>query len=356
MLFASTQSNFSTDSDQISELLSNFPVNSNSDTSPSKLHSLGTIWAKKYYISVTGSEDSSNLANSTNFQEVNSPQGRVQTADKLLQKLTLASARAWSQTETLLSEDIRRHGIDPDLINPLQIAADTRFLFEKVLNAYANSVTAQRVSVVVAEDFGQVRHSYTKVDPRAIGFVSMQFHYTGQILLEWLTPEEQELYTPYLKVMDDHLYMPLRAAYEAAANHDLNSPALIAVQHLLPISTKIAQNVCRQVCRLHPNYRALNGRLTDAPIKISSIRDAEMFQVYLCLSVLEDDIQSVLQELFPLCVLLYPRLQVSWQLVQDMLQIMGWEMQKSLALEDMLVLGPYLRSIAGIFSDEVFQI
>lgn len=355
MIMTSTQSSFSMDSEEFSELVSNFSSPSNSDTSPSNLQSLGAIWAKKYYISVTGSEDLADLTNSENFQEVNSPEGRAQTANKLHQKLTLASARAWSKTETLLSEDIRRHGIDPDLINPLQIAADTRFLFEKVLNAYANSISAQRVSVVVAEDFGQVRHSYTKIDPRAIGFVSMQFHYTGQILLEWLTPEEQELYTPYLKVMDDHMYMPLRAAYEAAANHDLDSPALIAVQHLLPITTKIAQNVARQVSRLHPNYRTINGRLTDSTIKISSIRDAEMFQVYLCLTVLEGDIQSVLRELFPLCVLLYPRLQVSWQLVQDMLQIMGWEMQKFLQIEDLLILTPYLRSIAGIFSDEVFQ-
>lgn len=323
--------------------------------SESNSHSLAALWARKYYLSVASRGEAKQQTVSESVTEINSAAGRTRTANKLMQNLTLASAQAWSFTETLLSGEIRRHGINPDLINPLEIAADTRYLFQKALDAYANAAPPQSLSVFVGRDCGKVRRKYTSVDPRAIGFVSMQFHYTGHKVLEWLSPAEQALFTPYLKVMDDHMYMPLQASYEAAANHEENSPALLAVQQLLPISTKIAHAVCRQVSRLHPDYHTYSGALNSETVKISSIRDAEMFQVYLCLCVLEASIHSVQQELFPLCVMLYPRLQVSWTLVQEMLQAMLWEMHDRLPLDSVGVFLPYLRTLSEMFSKEVFQ-
>lgn len=330
-------------------------VDGTSKSAQFTVHSLAALWARKYYVSVTAEYDAQQNRKDANLREINSKEGRDRTASKLMENLNLASANAWSKTETLLSEEIRRHGINPDLINPLEIAADTRFLFQKVLNAYSGMDTAQRVSVTVAGDFGRVRQNYTSVDPRAIGFVSMQFHYTGQMLLEWLSPQEQVEWMPYLKMMDDHMYMPLRAAYSAAANYNYDSPVLAAVQHLLPISSKIAETVCNQVCRLHFNHRTYSGSLSEAVVRTASIRDAEMFQVYLCLCVLEHDICSVQRELFPLCVMLYPRLNVSWRLVQDMLQAMGWAMHSHLSADDMAILLPYLRTMTEMFSLEVFQ-
>ncbi|MFB2896408.1 hypothetical protein ACE1CI_26150 [Aerosakkonemataceae cyanobacterium BLCC-F50] len=320
----------------------------------SNYHSLAVLWAKKYYLSVTR-ENSQKQTKNESQEEVNSGIGRRKTANKLMQNLTLASAQAWSLTETLLSEEIRRHGINPELINPLEIAADTRILFQKAWEAYAGGAAPERLSVLVGKDCGRVRHKYTSQDPRAIGFVSMQFHYTGQKILGWLSPAEQALFTPYLKVMDDHMYMPLQAAYEAAANHEVNSPALLAVQHLLPISTRIAHAVYDRVIRQHPSYQSYSGSLRSEIVKISSIRDVEMFQVYLCLCVLEGNIRSVQQELFPLCVMLYPRLQVSWTLVQEMLNNILWEMHDRLSLDRVAPFLPYLRTLSEMFSLEVFQ-
>jgi hypothetical protein len=337
-------------------LTSKSQLGDSSTAQSSNVHSLAALWARKYFVSVTATEHQQLSHQKTDdLKEITSKEGRERTAEKLMQNLTLASAQAWSLTETLLAEEIRRHGINPDLINPLEIAADTRHLFQKVLDAYADRATARRLSVIAGKDFGRVRQKYTSVDRRAIGFVSMQFHYTGQKLLDWLSPAEQVLWTPYLKVMDDHMYMPLQAAYEAAANHPFDSPALSAVQHLLPVSTKIAVSVCQQVARLHPTYRSYSGPLTEITVKTASIRDVEMFQVYLCLCVLEDDIRSVQQELFPLCVMLYPRLGVSWRLVQDMLKTMGWDMHDRLPPGDMATFLPYLRTLTEMFSSEVFQ-
>jgi hypothetical protein len=337
------------------QLVTNPSRESSSNSSKSKVHSLAALWARKYFSAVTKDYDAEQLRKNESLREVTSKEGRDYTAEKLLSNLSLGSARAWSLTETLLSKEVQRHGINPELLNPLQIAADTRHLFEKALAAYGERATPRRLSVVLGQDFGKVRQKYTSEDPRAIGFVSMQFHYTGQLLLEWLSPVEQALWKPYLKVMDDHMYMPLRAAYDAAGNHEYNSPAIKAVQHLLPVSTKIAHLVCDQICRLHPAHRTYSGSLSESVVKTASIRDAEMFQVYLCLCVLEDDIRSVQRELFPLCVMLYPRLGVSWKLVQDMLKIVGWEMFNTLTPEDMATFMPYLRTMTEMFSDEVFQ-
>jgi hypothetical protein len=320
-----------------------------------KVHSLAALWARKYYVSVTNHDDEWELANAASLAELTSPVGLAYTANKVSQNLNLASAQAWSLTETLLSQEIRRHGINPELVNPLEIAADTRALFEKAFQAYTERATPAHLSVAVGRNIGQVRDKYTSVDPRAIGFVSMQFHYTGQKLLGFLSPIEQKLFAPYLKVMDDHMYMPLPAAYAAAAKHDYDSPALVAVRHLLPVSTQIAEQVCRRVAREHPNYQSYTGKLSNPQVKISSIRDVEMFQVYLCVCALEGSIRSVQRELFPLCVMLYPKLQVRWVLVQQMISLMSWEMKDRLTVDDVAIYLPYLRTFADMFSHQVFQ-
>ena len=322
---------------------------------PENLQTLAVLWARKYYLSVASGQERGQPQPKQNLTETTSIESKKKTANKLMQKLNLASAKAWSLTESLLGEEIQRQDINPELINPLEIATDTRELFQKALDAYASGIPPQRLSVMVGRNCGLVRQKYTSVDPRAIGFVSMQFHYTGQKLLEWLTLDEQKVFAPYLKVMDDHMYMPLQAAYEAAAQHDEDSPLLLAVQHLLPLSTKIACEVCQSVSRQHPNYQSYSGALTAETVKISSIRDVEMFQVYLCLCVLDRTIYSVQQQLFPLCVMLYPCLKVSWTLVQEMLLFMSWEIQERLPLQDVPIFHPYLRIFSEMFSQEVFQ-
>jgi hypothetical protein len=321
----------------------------------SNLHSLAALWARKYVVSLKSRDEAEKLRHSRSLVDVSSREGRINTAKNLMQSLSLASAQAWSKTEVLLAGEIQRHGINPQLIDPWQIAADSHQLFQKCLDAYGDRITPRRLSVMVGEDFGRIRQKYTASDPRTLGFVSMQFHYTGVVLLEQLSPGEQALFAPYLKVMDDHLYMPLKAAYEAAANYEIGSPVLIAVQKLLPVSTRLAQAVCNQVCRLRPSYASYSGNLSSPTVQVSSIRDVEMFQVYLCLCVLENSIRSVQRELFPLCVMLYPRLGVSWELVQEMLRIMGWEMHERLSPEQLAVFYPYLKALTEMFSLEIFQ-
>jgi hypothetical protein len=330
------------------------PLNTPLKPAKSNLYSLAAVWAKRYVVAVSQTTEVQQFVG-YELEGRDSPQKRQHTEEKLLRVLRLASAQAWAQTEALLADTMHQHGVTPDLINPWEIAADSHQVFEKTIQAYGEGISAQQISLMIGNDCGKLRQKYCQTDSRIIGFVSMQFHYTGLMLLEQLDPIEHLLFSPYLKVMDDHLYMPLRDAYLAAAEYDVNSETLRAVQRLLSVSTRIARKVYKRVKSRNPGYHSYSGSLGSATVRVSSIRDIEMFQVYLCLCLLEGNIRSIQEQLFPLCVMLYPRLNVSWDLVQEMLETMGWEMHRRLLPGDMIQFLPYLRTLSHMFSREVFE-
>ncbi len=329
------------------------PLNTPLKPAKSNLYSLAAVWAKRYVVAVSQPDAAPDLNQALAGDATIAH--RQRTEEKLLRVLRLASAQAWAQTEVLLGDEIYQHGVKPTLINPWKIAADAHTVFEKTIQAYGQGGSAQQISLMIGNDCGKLRQHYCQEDPRIIGFVSMQFHHTGKMLLAQLEPLENLLFAPYLKVMDDHLYMPLREAYLAAAEYNVDSDTLRAVQRLLGVSTRIARKVYKRVKSRHPSYHSHSGSLGSAAVRVSSIRDIEMFQVYLCLCLLEGNIRSVQEQLFPLCVMLYPRLQVSWHLVQEMLETMGWEMHQQLLPGDMMQFLPYLRTLSHMFSRDVFE-
>ncbi|WP_066377776.1 MULTISPECIES: hypothetical protein [unclassified Anabaena] len=350
---------------------------------PGNIESLAQQWAKKYMQNLQidiVEEDSQTLT----LSDLVSPFGRQKTAHKILDSLRSASAKAWNKTEALLSVEVARHNIHPDHINPWEIAGDSFKIYQKVLQVYTQQgitrplslvvqlaqegsqlnekalevytqqIAPSQLTTIIGADIGAMRKKYVSSDPRVIGFVSMQFHYTSQMLLEQLDTLERSLVRAYFKVIDDHLYMPLQRAYEAAAEHDYNSTVLLAVQNLLPVSTQIAQRVCQRVIEMYPNYGSMSGKLSDPEVRISSIRDVEMFQVYLWVSALEGNISAIQQELFPLCVMLYPRLKVHWELIRQMLHLLGKEIQARLTSEQANSFMPYFQVLPQMFSPEVF--
>jgi hypothetical protein len=306
--------------------------------------SLAGLWAKRYVqklqtddIAITGPKISS----------------RSSTTEKLQGAIRFASSQAWAKTERLLVQEVQRHQINPDLIDPWCIAEDSRRLFEKALHSYETNVSPQRFSAIISSDCGQIRRMYTRKDPRILGFMSMQFHYTGCMLLEHLTPLEKYLVRDYFKVIDDHLYMPLQRSYEAAGDYEFESPILEAVRSLLSASTCIAEYLCDEAATLHPYHRCSSGFLNDPQVRISSIRDVEMFQLYLCLCAMEGTIDAVQQELFPLCVMLYPPLQVSWTLVRELVRLLTREIRLRLSPSSYRIFLPYLQALGQMFSAEV---
>lgn len=305
------------------------------------LHSFSQAWAKRY------------------VQQVAQPilpaaaTGRDQIASHLRQELRALSAKAWNRTEHLLAEQVKRHNIAQSLINPWAIAKDVYNIYEQAFVSYVNGVKPERFAVNISPTLGQIRDRYTAEDPRVIGFVSMQFHYTGQCLLE-IAMGDQEVLQLYFKAIDDHLYMPLQRAYHAAAQHSYHSTELGIVRSLLPQSSAIAHKIVDQVHRAFAQHTCYSGALTAPHVRISSLRDAEMFQTYLWVCLLEDNISAVQQELFPLCVMLYPTLNVRWELVRYMLTLMDQEFARVLEPSQFIRCAAYLDSLKVMFSEDVF--
>lgn len=337
------------------------------------VESLAELWAKRYIQNLQLETQHDSTAALQDLAEITAQAGRAQTAERLKQSLRFTSAQAWSKTESLLAKEVQRHHIDPTLIDPWQIAEDSQFLFSKAFDIYVEQAPPRqlsvlagsahpaqitvtdlpspgRLSVAIANDVGRIRQKYTAIDPRVLGFVSMQFHYSGYLLLDLLSPLEQVLINSYLKVIDDNLYMPLQRSYEAAAEYEYESPLLGAVQRLLPLSSEIARAVCHRITELYPDYASHSGPLTSSTVSISSVRDVEMFQVYLCLCVLEGSITSLQEELFPLCVMLYPPLQVRWELVRQMLRLLRQEITDRMSAVDAAQFQPYFRALWDMFS------
>lgn len=309
------------------------------ETEDSSIKELSKLWAKRYIQNLVELDPASS--------------GREEVASQLFGNLRSASARAWMTTENLLAREVKRHKIDSKLIDPWEISKDAYYIYEKALSAYAENVIPRRLSVQISANLGGIRNKWTNLDPRVISFVSMQFHHTGRELIRELPQKEQILLSEYFKVIDDHLYMPLQRAYEAAAKEDYNSPRLNLVQQLLPLSGKIAQDICKRVIELYPTYQSASGLLSKPSVRVSSLRDVEMFQVYLWVCVLEGDIEALQQELFPLCLMLYPTLNVSWELVRQMLHLMGQRIHAELNANQVATLQPYIQALWVMFSPQV---
>ncbi|MEG4998848.1 hypothetical protein [Microcoleus sp. B4-D4] len=325
------------------------------ETKGVSVSSLAVSWAKKYYSTVAARENQAPRQIPQSPEFTNFEGNRAKIVDKLTDTIKLASEIAWSRVEAVLGEQIEGHAIDPSLINREEIVADTRALYRKVIEAYGDREPAYRLSVLVGKDIVKVRRKYSQRDSLLLGFVTLEFQYTSRILLGCLSESERSEFTPYLKVVDDYLHSPYGEINEAAANQPPNSKAILAVQHLLQHATQIASAVYDRASSQHQGYRSSSGYLSDRDVKISSMRDVEIFQSYLCWCVLEESIGPVQQELFPMCVMLYPKLHVSWELVQDMLLILFWEISDRLPAEDLIVFLPYLRTVTEMFSSDVFD-
>lgn len=314
--------------------------------SEKEIPSLSELWAKKY-IKTLNQHDQT-------LSQLGAARPRALVAQDLMEQLRSVSAQAWNKTESLLAHEMRRHQIHAELVDPWEISKEAHLIYDKALSAYAQQIPPQRLSILISADLGAIRKKHTSLDPRVIGFVSMQFHYCSQLLLNQLPTAERAALEDYFKVIDDYLYMPLQRAYDAAANYDYDDPRLKAVQALLPLSSAIARAVVNQVHQRNPHYLCYSGPLNSATVRASSLRDVEMFQVYLWTCVLEKNISVITQELFPLCVMLYPTLNVSWELVRQMITLLGKEFAACAEPPYVEYYLPYYQAIWKMFSPDVF--
>jgi hypothetical protein len=77
-----------------------------------------------------------------------------------------------------------------------------------------------------------------------------------------------------------------------------------------------------------------------------------MFQGYLSLCVLEESMASVQEELLPLCMMVFPAVDVSWELVEQMTRLLMNEVLARVSKENKSVLVPYTTAMQQVFKLE----
>lgn len=338
------------------------------------------LWAERYVpdLSILSSKEDDLIV--SELVDAASGAGRKKTAIKLRRLLQINCEYAAIMTNMLFS-------YIPNIVNlteAKQISQMTLQVYEKAIEIYEQQslpkvsleATLQTASKPLTGGMGFSNDDFTECltsaikqlarsleplllqlqkqhqlahDQSLIGFLSTQFHFTAQSLLKRLNRSEQVLLSPYFKFLEEQVCIPWQRVCSAAAKYEIDSPVLALVQQMLPVSHKIAQSVYRQAAQLYPTHRSSRGKLAHPGVAASTIRDLEMFQSYLWLCVLEKNITVVEQELMPLCVMVFPNIDVTWELVRKMLQLLVNELISHLQPNQLPLLQPYTQAMQQLF-------
>ncbi|HEY9730141.1 MAG TPA: hypothetical protein V6D50_27155 [Chroococcales cyanobacterium] len=341
---------------------------------------LTNLWAERYVPDLSTLSSSADCLNFSELTEAASSEGRAKTVAKLQRIVEINCKCAGIQTNVLFS-------YIPNVVRLTEsqgIARAAALVYQKVLEVYqtqlpspallaaippnesANlSINVLRVPAMLKLSLLEVNQLATSLEPlllklqeeylsapdqRAVGFMSTQFHLSAKLVLNRLTLSEQLLLSPYFKFVEEQVCIPWQRICAAAARHKLDSLLLVLVQKLLPASPEIAKRVYYRAVQFYPNHRSQRGALNEPAVRISSIRDIEMFQAYLWLCALEGNMSAVEEELLPLCKMVFPSIEVSWELVEQLVPLLVTEIEARLSSAQMRILQPYTQAMQQLFS------
>lgn len=337
------------------------------------------LWAGRYVPDLSTLSLKTSQCAVSELVKAASREGRAQTSLKLSRLVEIHCKCAGIQTTALFS-------YIPNIVNLTEsqgIARTAGLAYEKVLKVYQQQLSpsaflatlpqvealdfstdafeslvklgleppvVEQLARVLKPTFQQFQKQHlSAVDRRALGFMSTQFHMSSKLLLDRLTLPEQLLLSPYFKFVEEQVCIPWQRVCTAAVKYPIDSAALALVEQLLLSSAEIASTVYQRATQLFPHHCSRRGKLTEPAVKASSLRDIEMFLAYLALSVLEHNIAAVKQELYPLSVMVYPAVSVSWQLVEQMLTLLVDEIWARVSPEQESILLPYTSAMQQLF-------
>ncbi|MGB7441376.1 MAG: hypothetical protein WA919_09940 [Coleofasciculaceae cyanobacterium] len=238
--------------------------------------------------------------------------------------------------------------VEKKLLENIDVTSD---LFKQKLMPTLILPTVEILSRELQPILLQLRKQYKSAnDQRLIGFVSTQFHFSTAFVLNQVRLSEQLLVSPYFKFVEEQVCIPWQRVCAAAVKYAPNSAPLAIVQQLLPASREIAFRVHQKANQIYPTHRSRRGKLDHPGVKASSLRDIEMFQAYLWLCFLEDSMTAVQEELLPLCAMVFPTIDVKWELVEQIPLLLVNEFQSRLTLQQMNMLQPYTQAMQDLFS------
>lgn len=170
-------------------------------------------------------------------------------------------------------------------------------------------------------------------DPRTIGFVTTQFHFTTRAIFKRLKLWDQVLLYPYLQFAEEQVCMPWQDLNQAALRHLPHSPEVLLVDQMISQCDQIAIAVYQQARQQLPSMKSVRGDMNHPDVAASMIRDTTMFQTYLWLCFLQGDMSAVQDRLLPLCMMVFPSVGVSWEWVYQMLVMLVSQISEQLSAE-----------------------
>ncbi|MBE9065872.1 hypothetical protein IQ260_04315 [Leptolyngbya cf. ectocarpi LEGE 11479] len=190
---------------------------------------------------------------------------------------------------------------------------------------------------------------------KTVGFSTAQINLSNSLLLEQLTDLEQVFLRGYFQFLEEQVALPWQRMCSAAADYTPSSSLFLTVERLLPMTTNIAEVVHKRWSRSFPNYASRRGTLTSAAIRHSSVRDFEMFQIYLWLSCLEKNLTHIEQELSAICVIVYGALNIPWTMTVDGTTLLMHELLNRLEPHERGLVSPYAQAMIRMTNKALFD-
>lgn len=333
---------------------------------------LVTSWARLYTPNLSALSFRQNPSLYTELVEAASPVGRAEVAAKLNHQLIEVTCQVASVQTNALYTYMQTA---MDLREVRQLADSTALVYRALIDLYRqnalNTRFAELLAIALRSEHGvsaqstpaieqvanalepyllefQEQHAHSK-DYRTLGFLTTQFNFCNQLLLQKLTSVEQVLLGPYLKFVEEQIAHPWQRVCYAAAAYSCDHPIVSLVAALMPACEEIAQAIYWRLRQALPYCCSHRGRLSHPEVAHSCIRDLKMFQAYLWLCVLETTLLPVEQELLKSCVMVLPSIGVKWELVVTWTQIFADEMLSQVELSQQPYVLPYIEGIQQIF-------
>ncbi len=331
------------------------------------------IWADRYLPDLSPLSIGTDSAARNALRDASSSNGRAQTVAKLHKHLVEQSCSlAAIQTKNLYNPL-------PEILDLREASSLAKFasrIYLKILEIYQESPSVAMSSRdVLLETFGdsslaawglpsidklavtleplllefQEQHQISK-DWRTLGFITTQINFSNALLFEQLTLVEQVLIRPYFKFLEEQVALPWQRICATAAACELDSPAFILVEQMLPMVSDISTTVYDRLCQSFRSHYSRRGRLDHPAVKHSTLRDLSMFQAYLWLCVLQGNLNVVEQELVALCVMVLESVGVPWKMIAVGNECLVNEILNHVDSQQQILLLPYTQGMTKAFN------
>ena len=340
-------------------------------TMPSN-HLLSQIWASRYLPDLSDLMSGKADCLIAHLLEYSSDFGRRRTVEKIRRHLRICCELAGLEVNQLFSGSSNL----VNLSKVRQLAQSVEAVYERVLQFYEQS-SQTRFTQEMTESWNPLRNWVPAIealsielesvlhemqarhladaDPRTIGFVTTQFHFSTQMVLKRLNPIEKALMGSYFQLAEEQVCIPWKEICQLASRYDRAAPETLLVERLLPQSDAIADAVCERARRRYPTFRSRRGNWENAQITASMRRDLNMFQGYLWLCTLQQDLSPISVRLLPLCLMVFPAVNVSWEFIDQTLRLLVAEVRSRMTDQQWSIVQPYATGLIDTFAIEAGQ-